>query len=139
MYDYLKMGSRIAVVLYLIFLTSLSFAQDTNVDERLEKESKIIENIFNEISVYFTLNKPCFDVDEICEVEHRHHINMIFDIISLKGWDKDEYRFIEMQVRHNEYGEYYIYVVMHLKSHVKDGGYLLEWILENNEFYVKNN
>lgn len=136
MINYLK---RIIIVLCLVFLPSVCFAQTDGVDEAFKKESIKAEKIFKDITLYINTSNFCFEETKECKSIYQSHVNYICKMMEDNGWIKEFYYTEITLMMNTETGERLIYIILYFKSFIKEGYYTKEWMVpEENKNYVKN-
>lgn len=138
MLDYLKMANKIIIILCIIFLTSVCFAQTSDIEEKFKEENTIVEKIWEDITLYINTSNICFEATKECRSMYQLYVDHISKLVRDKGWTKEQY-YIEMQLMiHKLSGKRAVYMILYIKSKVKDGYYIKEWTIpEKDKNYVR--
>lgn len=139
MLDYLKLASRIFIVLFLIFFVSTSYAEDNkkqldeqNSKELLDEQNRAV-HVARYLSYYIEDSNFCFGTKEECKIINEIHIKKMISVIESQGWTVNDYNISIASLKFQD-GSHFIRIKLYLRSFVSEGSiYEIQWLKKKDE------
>jgi hypothetical protein len=143
MLDYLKMANRVIIVLCLVLLTSVCFAQPTDTNDALIEEATRAKEAVMDISKYISENMFCFETIIECKQENQRHVDNMANFLVDKEWKYEDYS-MRMELITEPNGERYLVLGVIFRSYVNPkAAYNALWTIKKmvkkeKDHYVEN-